>query len=57
MSYNELQDWNDSEKEGSEESKNVEESEPQKNKLQENKVVPVTTRSGRIVKIPDRLDL
>ncbi|KAL4082419.1 hypothetical protein QTP88_029979, partial [Uroleucon formosanum] len=42
----ELLELNESEEEGNVESKNIEGSEPQKYKLQESKVVPVTTRSA-----------
>jgi len=55
MSYTELLDLNESEEE--EKSKKLEESEPQKSNSQESKIVPMTTRSGRKVKIPDRLNL
>jgi len=57
MSYNELQDLNEREEDRKEESINIKESEPQKHKLQESRVVPMTTRSGRTAKIPDKLNL
>lgn len=57
MSYTKLLDLNESEEEGNEKSKKLEESEPQKSESQESKIVPMTTRSGRKVKIPDRLNL
>lgn len=57
MSFTELLDLYESEEEGNEKSKKLERSEPQKCKSQENKIVPMTTRSGRKVKIPDRLNL